>query len=101
MGHLQPNEFKIIIINILKQHNMHCIIATYIGTFCNKTLNALSISINSVLCASTQTHQPVCAPLNATKIAAIKAAFTRAILRVGGLLHLTADTQKAVEWRVS
>ena len=30
-----------------------------------------------------------------------KGAFTRAILRVGGLLHLTADTQKAVGWRVS
>ena len=30
-----------------------------------------------------------------------KAAFTRAILRVGGPLHLTADTQKAVGWRVS
>ena len=30
-----------------------------------------------------------------------KGAFTRAILRVGGLLHLTADTQKAVGQRVS
>ena len=30
-----------------------------------------------------------------------EAAFTRAILRVGGPLHLTRDTQKAVGWRVS
>ena len=29
-----------------------------------------------------------------------KGAFIRAILRVGGLLHLTADTQKAVGQRV-
>ena len=36
-----------------------------------------------------------------TIVTTTKAAFTRAILRVGGRLHLTADTQKAVGWRVS
>ena len=33
-------------------------------------------------------------------ISSNKAAFTRAILRVGGRLHLTTDTQKTVGWRV-
>ena len=37
--------------------------------------------------------------VNISSTVRVKAAFTRAILRVGGRLHLTADTQKAVGWR--